>query len=635
MSEVPPAPRSASPPGPIYRFGPFQLDVAERRLARDGASVEITPKVFDLLVLLVEHRGRLLEKGQLLDALWPDSHVEESNLSVNVSALRKALGEGPDQRLFVETVPKRGYRFVAEVEALTTPAAEPLPPPGSPPSPAVAAAPRAPGADGARGSPRRRRLALAVAAGMVVLAGGALLWSSRPPRVRSLAVLPFKPLAESGGVDHLGVGMADALITRLSAIDEVIVRPTSATLRYADADPAAAGRELLVDAVLDGRVQRSDRSIRLTVQLTRVTDGRTLWAGTFDNPATDIFMVQDAVSERLAEALSIELTGDQRRRLTRRHTENTSAYELYLEGQYHALRYTADSASRAVELFRRAIALDSSFALPQAGLAAALITLATPGFTDQLQRDALAAAEQAIRLDPRLPEAHVSLGWVRMHAQWDWPLAEQSFRAALAIDPRQASAHGALSTLLTVLGRGVDGLAEMEQAIALDPTSATWRASHAWTLYCLRQYGRAVEESHRLILREPLWAPARRQQGRNLLALGRYPEAIDAFTRAQALSADAEPIDRVYLAMARAGVAGGAGGRAALLEALSPANTPSPYPLALVHLGLGDFDLAFEFLDHAYATRSGRMVSLKVDPELDPLRSDPRFAVLLRRMRFP
>jgi DNA-binding winged helix-turn-helix (wHTH) protein/TolB-like protein len=283
-----------------YAFGPFLLDTRERRLLRDGVAVPLTLKAFDLLLALVERQGHLVSKDELMRRVWPDAAVEENNLTVTISAVRKALDEGPTDRQYIETVPRRGYRFVAEFRSAPT-SQLPLETPSKP---------RTPG----------RR---AVAVGGLVLAALAVasvvLWKRSTPGavpVRSMAVLPFRALTDDA--EHLGLGMADALITRLGATRQLRVRSTGAVQRYAVAglDPVVAGRELQVDAVLEDSIQTSGGRLRTTVRLLYVSDGSTLWSGTFDERLTDIFAVQDQVSQRVADALALQLTAAQRGILT-------------------------------------------------------------------------------------------------------------------------------------------------------------------------------------------------------------------------------------------------------------------------------------------------------------------------------
>ncbi|MGH9883212.1 MAG: winged helix-turn-helix domain-containing protein, partial [Pyrinomonadaceae bacterium] len=341
----------------LYEFGPFRINTRERILLREGKRIPLKPKVYDTLIVLIRNSGRVVEKEELMKQVWPDTFVEENNLTGNIFALRRAFGE----HQYIETVPRRGYRFTAEVKQVRV---EDVKVPAMSGVEAdltiketVGIAGQAQELSGAHGrlegsraerrtGKRRTRLvalliaftALAVAAAVLFYRRGAQVegTTSKLSPVRSIAVLPFKPLGEGSGDEFLSLGMADALITRLSSLKQLVVRPTSSILRYTapDQDPLEAGRQQIVDAVLDGKIQRAGERVRVTVQLIRVQDGRQLWAEKFDEKFTDIFALQDAISERVAGALTLELTGAEQKRLTRRYTENAEAYQLYLKGRY-------------------------------------------------------------------------------------------------------------------------------------------------------------------------------------------------------------------------------------------------------------------------------------------------------------
>src|SRR6266567_903163 len=374
---------------PIYAFGPFEVDTSKRLLMREGQPIPLMPKTFDTLIVLMENSDRVLDKDELIERLWPDTVVEENNLTQNISALRKALGESPNERRYIVTVPGRGYRFAASVRELSDEATN-LVMQGRTRSTLVMAdehkqeeLAEAEGRSTARNSFSRSGrwgfgLALVVCGFVVALAAGFYLWHSSKPRqpgtgaaVRSLAVLPFKSLGPESGDEYLGIGMADALITRLSNLRQVTVRPTSSVLKFGGQgqDPAEAGRELKVESVLEGSVRRSGDRIRVTVQLVSALDGSPLWADKFDEKFTDIFTVEDSISGRVTEALALRLTGEERGRLTKRYTEDTAAYQLYLKGHYYSTKRTEDGVKKSIEYFEQAIEKDPKFSLAYAGLA--------------------------------------------------------------------------------------------------------------------------------------------------------------------------------------------------------------------------------------------------------------------------
>ncbi|HET9533311.1 MAG TPA: winged helix-turn-helix domain-containing protein, partial [Blastocatellia bacterium] len=340
---------------PSYIFGPFQLDSAKRQLLREGVVIPLTPKVFETLLYLIENSHRVVEKEELIDHIWPDSFVEERNLAQNIFTLRKALGEAGADR-YIETVPRRGYRFVAPVTPLSLDGPdlivarqvrseliieeEEVSSEGD-----AAPGPKALPATGWRGRLTRTQAAIAVILASTLLLALAftiyLVLKGEPDSpqsvagIKSIAVLPFKPMPGSEAEEYLGLGMADALITKLSQIRRIMVRPTRAVVKYntPDNDLKTVGRELRVDSLLDGKIQKDGERLRVTVQLIRVSDGTSLWADTFDEQFTNIFNLQDSISDKVTQEMLLELSGEERQHLTKRYTKSTEAYQAYIRGR--------------------------------------------------------------------------------------------------------------------------------------------------------------------------------------------------------------------------------------------------------------------------------------------------------------
>ena len=517
----------------LFEFGPFRLEASERRLWRDGTElVQLPPKVFDLLVLLVENRGRLLDKTFLLEALWPGTFVEEANLSVNVSLLRKALGDGAGGT-YIETVPKRGYRFVANVTAVTDPVEE-LPATFEPLQPIeVAAKYEIPTAQ-APGSPKRWWIWALAGCLIVATLAGWLVWKEFPRRSRvaqihSIAVLPFRTLGGNADRDYLGLGMADAVVTRLTAIPRITVRPTSAVVKYlkSNPDPMAVGRELNVDAVLVGQIQEHEKRIRVTVSLFCLPDGWALWAEKFDDNFTNIFAVQDAISEKIADSLALKVTEEERQHLTKRSTENTEAYQLYLQGQYLATKRFGESGHKAIEYYQQAVSKDPDYAAAYAALAYSAVLQAGEGGDEALKNQARMSAMKAISLDNQLADAYTALGDVLMRLDWDWTGADRAFSKAIAINGNLATAHAAKSILLTAFARHDEAIREMETACRLDPSSAILRSDLAWTLHFAKRYEEAASESRKAVQLDPWSYTPQRQLSKALMMLGKYDEALN------------------------------------------------------------------------------------------------------------
>lgn len=579
-----------------YAFDDFRIEVGKRRLLLAGQPVPLIAKAFDLLLALVEHCDRVVDKNELMTLLWPDTIVEESNLTQNVFVLRKALGETPNDHRYIVTVPRRGYRFVAAVKER-----------------------KASGAEVAR-SPYRAHAVIAVNA------------------VRSVAVLPFKQLNPHREDEYLGLGLADALITQLSNLRQLITRPTSSVLKYAapGSDPLIAGRELGVEALLDGYVQKDEDRLRLTVQLISVADGAPLWAGKFDAQFTDIFSVQDTISEQVAQALAVKLSDHDQQRLIRHHTANTEAYQLYLQGRYHDAKLTYEGLTKAIECFKQALALDPLFALAYVGLAEVYFHGTTfyfvPGESLPRMKE---AATRAAAIDDTLPEAHTMLAVVKMNLDWDWAGAERAYQQALKLDPGQPLAHLWFGWLLVLLGRTDESIRELQQAIRLDPLSQLANGFLGSALYFARRFDDALTQTHRAVEIAPdnwmmHWMVANCYE-----RLSKWPEAIAACNRALALGDS--PIIKAMLAICYAG-AGARREAQQLLTELERSQSPHfvpPYYLALICAALGDTDQAFNWMDKAVIERDESAPLLKVDPRVDQLRADKRFADLLRRVSLP
>jgi TolB-like protein/Flp pilus assembly protein TadD len=577
----------------LYEFGAFRLDFAERVLHCAGKPVPLTPKALEVLLLLIEQRGRIVESGTLMNKVWHNSFVEENNLKVTISMLRKTLNREDDRQEYIETVPRRGYRFIAEV-----------------------------------------REVMAVESPRSLTAGH----QGRAARVKTIALLPFKFLSSIFADEYLGLGMADTLITRLSNIKELIVRPTSAVLKYADTaeDPLTIGRELQVEAVLEGSIRRTADRIRVTVRLLQTSDGASLWGDKFDENFTDIFAVEDLISERVAVALVSKLTDEERGSLTKRYTQNSEAYKAYLQGRYYADRLTRTGFKTAIECMQKALALDPDFALAYEGLAYNYVQ-AIDIFLEPAEALAKAreAVETALSLDDGIAEAHATLGSIHFWHDWHWAAAEKEFLRAIELNPNAASPRQLYGWFLIFMHRFDEAFAQLEIGQQLNPTSLGGDLYYGPSFYFSRQYDRAIEHFRRTIQEFPgHWLPhvilgrAYEQKGRLHDAVAQYLEAASLEKHVPEILMD---LGRVYALQ---------GDRQAAQQALdelqgrAKGDYVAPFCLAMVYVGLGERDNAFAELEKAYESRSWYMTWLKVAPELDPLRGDSRFTDLLRRVGF-
>jgi DNA-binding winged helix-turn-helix (wHTH) protein/TolB-like protein len=633
----------------LYEFGPFTLDTRERILLRDGRRIPLKPKVYDTLLVLISNSGRVVEKEELMKEVWPNSFVEENNLTGNIFALRRAFGE----HQYIETIPRRGYRFIADVRQLKTEEAEVSETLADRTDLTTKDVHEIAGSDlsALRGDQQGRfwratlvpvfiaLTALAVTAGVILYrrAPRAEGTVSNSSAIKSIAVLPFKPLGEQSGDDVLSLGMADALITRLSNLQQLVVRPSSSIVRYTapDQDPLEAGRQQKVDAVLDGRIQLTAERVRVTVQLLRVQDGKQLWADKFDEKFTDIFALQDVISERVTSALALQLTGSQQDRLTKRYTENAEAYQLYLKGRYFWNKRTGESLQKGIEYFRQAIEKDSRYALAHAGLADSYIILGNFGLLppNEAYPKAKVAAEEALKVDPDLVEAQVSLAFVKCLFERDWQEAEAGFKRALELNPNYGPAHQWYGVSLAGAGRLDEAVAQVKRAQQVDPLSLTINAVVGWMLYFAREYDKAIEQEKIVLEMDADFALAHRYLGLIYEQKGMYAEAISEFQKAESLSA-AWPLDSGSLGHAYA-IAGKRAEARQILKRVSERSPQVYFPahdVALMYLGLGEKDLAFAWLDKAFQERSPWLIHLNVDPRFDPVRSDPRFRDLIRRL---
>jgi DNA-binding winged helix-turn-helix (wHTH) protein/TolB-like protein/Flp pilus assembly protein TadD len=618
------------PPKQVYEFGPFRLDPVERVLYRDGEVVSLTAKIFEILLVFVQNSGRTMEKEEMMREVWPDQFVEEGNLTRNVSTLRKALGESPDDHHYIVTIPGRGYRFVADVREAQVEDARPA------------------SVEDNRSAVRRpaRRAAIWLLAACVASAAlaAAGFYARRSVRsnatvnetaINSIAVLPFKPLGAEGADEYIGLGIADTLITKLSNFKQIAVRPTSAVRRYAarDQDPVAAGRELKVDSVLDGSIQQRGDRVRVTAQLARASDGQVIWSFHCDEQCSDVFTLQDIISTKVAEALAPKLSGEERKLLAKRYTTSVEAYQHYLKGRYFWSRRTDEGLKKGIEYFSQAIDSDPNYALAFAGLADCYAVLNAYGGA-QLKEAfprAEAAAEQALALDENLAEARTTRAYVQYYYKRNWAEAEREFQRALALNPNYATAIHWYAEYLMYMGRFEESIAKFKRAQDLDPLSPIITVQQGLPYYYSRQYERAEEEFRRAQKLEPRFTPLVYMLGSCYEEEGKFEEAVALF---QAAMAGYQPSPRMTASLTRIYATTGrrAEARRMLKELIAYADSRrlAPYYIAQIYARLDEKDQAFAWLVRACEERDEQIVTLKVDPKLDGLRSDPRFSELLR-----
>lgn len=631
----------------VYRFGEITVDVDNYRASRSGQPLQLTPRAFDVLVFFVENAGRAVEKQEIFDAVWKDAFVSDNALTKIVKEIRRALGDDASRPRYIETVPKRGYRFVGIVGG----AAE------TPASPAEEIISRAPGDATAAEKAARRPIAAAgprfslaktaagAAFGLVFIFVIAAAIAYRPltapaagaPPLRSIAVLPFKPLVAGARDESLEMGMAETLITRLSNLKEVTVRPIRAVRGYTDLDqdPVEAGRELRTETVLDGSIQKSGERIRVTVRLINVESGQPLWSETFDENFTDIFKVQDSIAERVTGALALELSKQEKERLARHQTDNADAYQLYLRGQliWHGRRQNWIEQSLAY--YRQALEKDPNFALAHIGVADCYIMLSGHRriSMQEAERAARPSIMRALEIDNNLAQARNALAELKYQYEYDWTGAEKEFQKALELNPNVAWIRQAYGWFLMTTGRFDEASVEMEKAQQLDPSSLTINVGRGRLFYFSRQYDRALQHFHNIIAVEPNESSSYYSLHEVYEQKRMYDEMVDDFLRTmRARNAPPERIEAFREAFETSGWCGFNALQLEALEEKAKTEKIDPYAFARLYLRLGRRDEALEWLGRMIETKHPASIQLKIEPAYDELRGDPRFAELVRKI---
>lgn len=554
-----------------FRFGPFRLETDARVLWRDGEVVPLPPRAIDVLEALVERHGDVVLKEELMGRVWAHAPVEEANLSVNVSLVRRALGKQADGRPWVETVPRRGYRFLARAEPL--------------------------------GAGRRR----------------------------SLAILPFRRLGPTVEDDYMGDALADALITRLVRQGRVTVRPTATALRFADRDPEEAGREMAVDGVLTGNLQQEGKRLRVTAQLVPLIETLEPWAGAFEEEVTNLFAVEDAMARQLARALGLEeeRSGPTESAARRSPPPDLEAYQAYMKGRYFWNRLTGESLGRAFACFQEAAEKDPSYAPPHSGLADGHLLAGLVGLLPPRQAWDLAEIEAraALERDETLAEAHVSLAYLRLFRDWDFTGAQIELGRALELSPQSVAVYQWMGVLLHLRGRPEDASAAISEARKLDPASAIVHAIEGLRHTLGRDADAGTAQYAGVIDLDPHQFVGHWGLGLSLTYAGRHEEAVASLRRAAELAGGMVPV-RAALGWGLAAAGQGDEAHDLLRELERPADGAwtSPYQRAIIHAALGEMGRALACLEEACEARDAWAVWIAVDPMLDVLRDDPRFA---------
>ena len=657
-----------------YEFGPFVLDPGERLVRHGAARMELPPRAFDTLVVLVENSGRLLEKDVLMRTVWQETVVEENNLSQVVYLLRKALRDGEDGARYIETVPKRGYRFVAEVRQFETAngngrggngfgslAADSSS--GNPDSQAVegaagsksdgdsrpAAEAGANGFEGPSQNPAMRGWMLGLMGGLAIITVAALLqWAGWRQRlfggtdsgpIRSVAVLPMQNLSNDPNQEYFVDGMTDELITDLAQIRELKVVSKTSIMQYKGTRTPLPeiGRELGVDAVVEGSVLRSGDRVRITAQLIRAATDRHIWAESYDGDLKDVLSLQARVAEAITNQVKLNLTVEESSRLRQASAVNPEAFDLYLRGRYAWNQRNPEGFGKAIEYFNQAIEKDSNFALAYSGLADCHTLLTLYGSGPSNLAEAQAAAEKALQLDSTLAEAHTSLAAVKVLRNWDWQGAEQEFHRALELNPNSAQAHHWYGNLLLgPEGRPEEAIAELQRAQELDPLSLIIKADTGFAYFLAGRSDLALQAYQKVVAANPNFLPVHFYLAKYYLQSGQHDLWLKESAEDDRLAGAFDRAQSLQQSYAQGGF------RGAMEAVAKPSRTVDvtngkrfrmdSCGSAEANVVLGRNGLALSALEDCYRWSEPILLYLKVDPVWTSLRAEPRFQNLLGRL---
>jgi DNA-binding winged helix-turn-helix (wHTH) protein/TolB-like protein/Tfp pilus assembly protein PilF len=613
-----------------YEFGRFRLKPAERVLLREGEPVPLTPKVFDILVTLVEHGGQVVAKDDLMKRVWPNTFVEEGNLTQNISLLRKALGESSGGVQFIETVPRRGYRFVADTNQSWGDGVE-----HNISETRIDSAPVVPIPDTVSHAGVKRTPFYALAAGLVVIGIIGVVYFTGRGRtgeaapIGSIAVLPFVDESADPDAEYINDKIAESLINSLSKLPQLRVVPRSVVAGYKgrDLDPRKVGQELNVRAVVTGRMRRHGDIISIQADLIDIQSVAQLWGQHYDHKVSDVLLVQDDISRDIFENLRLKLNVEEKKQL--------DAYRLYLKGRNAWNKRTGDALQEAIEFFNQAIAIDPNNSAAYAGIADCYNMLVVYGRVEPKEGfpKAKEAAAKALEIDESSAEAHSSMAFIKFRWDWDRAATEREFQEAIKLKPAYAPAHQWYSSYLVAVERFDEAIAEAKRTEELEPLSFVASSHLGWIYYLSGQNDKAIEQCRKILELDPSSFPARRYLGLAYEAKGMYAEAITEFQTGVKLSGS--PLMLALLGHAYAASGKTAEAKQVLndLQQLQDQRYVSPYTVAAIHAGLGDNEQAFKWLQTAVEERDIWLMNLKVDPVFAKLRSQRQFTDILARIR--
>jgi TolB-like protein/DNA-binding winged helix-turn-helix (wHTH) protein/Flp pilus assembly protein TadD len=615
------------------RFGPFEINLRTGDLLRSGRKIKLQPQPAKVLCLLATRAGELVTREQLQQETWgPDTFVDFNHgLNFSIRQIRTCLGDDPEHPVYIETIPRRGYRFIAPVQRVDSAA--------TPPAASEVESPAWLGSETVstgkvqhellRAVKRKRYLwALAIFLALLSVTSMVVyrLVVQRP--ISSIAVLPFNnsPVEE----EYVDEGLTDGLIHDLSHLQKlkVISRASVVRFRGRTVDPQTVGRDLGVGSILTGRFGKRGDNLLLAVELVDTSDGRVLWSGQYNWASDRVSAIQSDIAGEIVQNLRVKASAEEQRRLAERHTSNPEAYLLYMKGRAALYRWTVPELNNAIVYFHKATEKDPKFALAYAGLADTYYALSDMNLPpSEAMPKARAAALRALELDETLSDAHVSLGLVKSRYDWDWPGSENEFKRAIELNPSNAMAHLWYGWSIAATGQIAAARAELQRAHELDPLTTFIEVGLAQTFYYARQYDEAIARLRKIVELDPGFLPARNTLGILYAQKHMYKEGLAEVQKAVSMETDAG-VESWFVGYVHAAC----GNRLEAERVLARIQGNEGYYRAAIYAALGDKDAAFEQLDQAYQARDESLAFIKIDPLLEPLNSDPRFKVLLRRL---
>jgi DNA-binding winged helix-turn-helix (wHTH) protein/tetratricopeptide (TPR) repeat protein len=570
---------------PIYEFGEYRVDAGKLMLSRSGQPVPLTPKVFDTLLLLVKRSGEVLDKEALLRAVWPDTMVEENNLNQNISTLRRVFGESRGENRYIATVPGRGYRFMAEVRTIS------------------------------------QRI-------------------SGPAQPVRIGVLPFENIGAGDDREYLADGLTEETIVSLGRIDpqhlSTIGRTTVMVYKRSSKSLAEIGRELDAVYLVESSLRAEGVRLRITSRLIRVRDQLQIWSASYDSEPGSILALQRELSQAIAEQIRLTLSPERLQALGRRQTQSAEAYNLYLQGRHFWQQLSPPTTKKAIEYFARATDLDPNYALAWSGLADCYTAGPVNGDAPpkMFWPKAQEATARAVSAEPGLAEVQTSLGSLKFWLDWDWPAAEIAYRKAVELDPSYPLGHRMLGVLLSHMCRHEEAQASIRRARELDPLYVMHQSLSSQIAFAARDYPAAVQFARQAIVVDPDFWIGQLHLAQVLVELGEMDLALAALNNSGKLGVNSKVIALRGYVFGRLGRSEEAQNVLQTLLAIARERYVPPYAMAMVHAGLGQLELALQWLERCYDARDVHLIFLTMDPKWDPLRSEPRFSDLLQRCGF-